>query len=329
MNSAYRLTGIVYAYAKEPVIDIDELAIASGKITVLLGRNGAGKSTLLNLLAFLLEPALGQICFYRTRVRANNRRSSRRRIGLVQQRPYLLSGTVLANVELGLRLRGISRRQRRVNALDALRSVAMEDYADSQANQLSGGEIQKVALARALALEPDVLLFDEPFTYLDRASIELVQEIIRKFAGQSGRSVVFSTHDVLQGIALADDVKSLRDGRLAEIPPVNIFNGRISQGYFDTGKIKILLPGDNLEGAHAAVDPNEIVLSNGPLRSSLRNSYEGRVVSISEDDGAARVVADTGETIQALITPKSLAELGLAPGVSVWVSFKSTALKVF
>lgn len=329
MTLAYRLEEVIYRYGDKTVLDIRSLNIGAGKITALIGPNGAGKSTLLNLLAFLKPPCHGKVRLGEQTAHPKHLLALRRQIGLVAQNPYLLRGTVLDNVELGLKLRGAALKLRRRRALEALGKVGLGGFACRKARELSGGEAQKVALARALALEPRVLLFDEPFTYLDQGSVDRTEKLIRAYIQEQGGTVVFSTHDRLHGLALADEVVSLVAGRLIAAPLVNVFHGRVRAGSFETGKISIVLPCDVKRGAHASIDPHEIVLSRTPLTSSLRNVFLGRIVAIAEEGGRVRVTVEAGERFQALITHQSLNELALSLGKPVWVHFKSTALNVF
>jgi tungstate transport system ATP-binding protein len=326
---AYRLDHVVCSYGSRPVLSIDRLEISRGKITALIGPNGAGKSTLLELLAFLRQPEGGSMTFLSQPVKGRRLIALRRRVGWVAQHPYLLAGTVQENVELGLRLHGFSSSEQRIRAERALQRVELAALAGRPARRLSGGEAQKTALARALAPEPDVLLFDEPFTYLDQASLVTVQGLMVDYAKDAEKTVVFSTHDQLHGLALADEVVSLIDGKPVHTPLINLFRGRVRHGHFETGAISIHLPNGVVQGQHASVDPTEIVLSAHPLASSIRNRFQGRVVAIAEECGRVRITVQAGETFHALITGESLNELGLHLGKHVWVNFKATAIKVF
>jgi len=329
LKRAYWLDQVAFAYADRPALAIDHLAIHAGKVTALIGPNGAGKSTLLNLFAFLICPDAGEMYFFGQPVRGEDILALRRRVGLVAQNPYLIKGSVIDNVELGLKLRGIGKEQRRRSAMDALERVGLGGFGERPVSALSGGEKQRVALARALASEPDVLLFDEPFTYLDQGGVHLVEQAISNYARKSGKTVVFSTHERLQGAALADESISLFAGRVVGAPLINLFRGTLRDGVFDTGKLAIQVPRALDQGSYLAVDPEEIVLSPNPLNSSLRNSFPGRIIMIAEEAGRARITIDIGEKLHARITLESLQNLGLGLGKNVWVSFKATAVKVF
>jgi tungstate transport system ATP-binding protein len=214
-TALYHLEGLTQRYAGRPVLEIDRLEVTAGEALCLVGPTGAGKSTLLRLLAGLERPAGGRLRF------GGHPLDSRalplqmqRRLTLVFQRPLLLAGTVRANVEYGLRLRGLGRQPARVRA--ALDCLGLGPLASRQARALSGGETQLVALARALVLEPDVLLLDEPTAHLDPARVALVEGVVRE-AHRGGATVVWATHNLFQARRVAGRVALLLDGRLVEV----------------------------------------------------------------------------------------------------------------
>jgi ABC-type sulfate/molybdate transport systems ATPase subunit len=213
MTALYQLSQLQFSYSKKIILKIDQLDITAGDITALLGDNGAGKSTLLSLLAFLENPQQGRILFQNKEVNHASRLSFRKRVALVAQKPYLLKGTVLDNLLLGLKFRSISSTLAKQHAFDALDLVGISDFSDRHIKELSGGEAQKVALARALALQPDVLLLDEPFSHLDQESIKQLSQLIIDFSDNKQRSVVFSAHDKPQATALANQIITLSNGK--------------------------------------------------------------------------------------------------------------------
>lgn len=325
----YELENIQYEHNGKTVLDIPYLSVEKGQISVLIGGNGAGKTTLLNLFSFLQKPSQGQISFFGNRISPKEFTSLRRRVGLVAQNPYLLRGSVLDNVAMGLGFRGHSYSERMEKASQALDVVGIGAFHDREANALSGGEKQKVTLARALALKPEVLLLDEPFNHLDQQSIQQLEDLLKRCVSDRGVSIILSTHEQLYGMAMSDQLISLVAGRLVDAPLLNTYQGRVEKNYFSTGKISIFLPEDLITGTHLIIDPVEIVLSTEALSSSMRNSYQGRVIRIAEEQGRVWVTVDTGEKFHACITHKSLHEMALTLGSSVWVNFKSTSVSVF
>ncbi len=329
MSPAYQLTDVRFFYGNTLALSLPELAIPAGKITALIGANGCGKSTLLNLLALLEMADSGLLQFFGESVDKKNKYDLGRQIGFLPQKPYLFRGTVADNLGLALRLHGVSRHRREARIRQILSRLEISHLAEQQGNTLSGGELQKAALARALITEPKVLLMDEPFSYLDQASSHLLEQFILGYAENTGNTLVFSTHDRLQGLAVADHVVSLVKGERIDSPLINLFNGVFEQGCFKTAHLDIFVA-EGLESAcHVSIDPHEIVLSRKPLDSSMRNRYQGRVTAIAEEMQAVRVSVNAGEIFQVLITRQALEALKLSLGDSVWLSFKANSVVVF
>ncbi|HFD13321.1 MAG TPA: ABC transporter ATP-binding protein [Crenotrichaceae bacterium] len=211
----YQLTQVRFIYRHQLVINIDRLKIPAQACTVVLGENGAGKTTLLSLLGFTLMPSSGTIFYKGDIARKHNNLLLRQRISAVHQRPYLFRGTVLDNVILPLKLRGVPVTEAREVGMQKLQEVGLLKLSGRLAKTLSGGEAQRTALARCLVTKPEVLLLDEPFSHLDRQSVDLIDVVIRDFVRRGG-AVIFSTHDYRHWPDLADFVITLENGRLAE-----------------------------------------------------------------------------------------------------------------
>ena len=176
----YRVRAIRKRYGTKTVLAIDDLVIARGRLHTLTGANGAGKSTLLSILAFLSPPTEGEVRYAGERVDWDRDTVSglRRRVTLLHQSPYLFGGTVRANVAFGLNARGIKGDQQRRIVAEALETVGLRGFGERKARELSGGEAQRVAMARALALSPEVLLLDEPFANIDRETAAALEAVI-------------------------------------------------------------------------------------------------------------------------------------------------------
>jgi len=200
--------GLVLEIGGRRLVDGVDLTLLPGAITVLMGPNGAGKSLLLRLLHGMIEPTAGTV---RWAGQAPGE-AVRRRQAMVFQRPVLLRRSVAANIDFALKLRGGGTSEARRAALD---HVGLAALADRPARLLSGGEQQRLALARALALKPEVLFLDEPTASLDPASVLLIETIVRE-AHAAGTKVVFVTHDVGQARRLADEVVFIHRGRVRE-----------------------------------------------------------------------------------------------------------------
>jgi len=192
----YRLQSIRKRYGSNIALDVEELTIAEGRLYTLTGANGAGKSTLLSILAFLTPPTSGEIFYAGNRVDWNHGsvEEYRRKVTLLHQSPYLFGGSVHDNVAFGLKIRGIPGAEQRRIVDRALDGVGLQGFRDRKARELSGGEAQRVAMARALALNPEVLLLDEPLANIDRGTAGLLETVIASLPAR-GTTVVMTTHD--------------------------------------------------------------------------------------------------------------------------------------
>jgi len=202
-------TGIVLARQGRRLLDVPDLEFAGTGLTVVLGPNGAGKSLLLRVLAGLVQPDSGRISWAG---RAPDRARAPR-LGFVFQRPVLLRRSARANIVYALKVTGTPRRTRQARADAVLAAARLDSVAASPARLLSGGEQQRLALARALALEPEVLFLDEPTTSLDPASTKAIEDML-KTAALGGTRIVLVTHDTAQARRLADEVVFLHHGRV-------------------------------------------------------------------------------------------------------------------
>src|SRR2546430_12749339 len=164
------LRGVRHRYDGRLVLDLDQFIVPRGALLAIVGHNGAGKSTLLRLLALLETPTEGQVLFSGALVPKRARATLRRRVTLVEQRPILFRGTVRQNLEYGLELRGTARTAMNGIIGDLVERLGLASLLDRRRHELSDGEVQRVAVARALALRTDVLLLDEPASSADRAS---------------------------------------------------------------------------------------------------------------------------------------------------------------
>ena len=241
----------------------------------------------------------------------------------------MLSGSISDNITLALKLQGIPSAQRPQRVAQALQQVNLNHLASQSAATLSGGELKRAAIARAIAHEPQILLLDEPFSHLDQSHIQQLELIIENLAAQKGKTVIFSTHDRLQGAALANTTINLIQGKITKSPLLNVFHGQLNDKIFNTGKLSIQTTGQQKKANHVAIDPHEIIISTEVLDSSMRNHFSGRLTTISEEAGTIHLTIDCQERFYAIISPESLQMLRLSIGNNLFLSFKSTAVSLF
>lgn len=197
------------------------LSVDEGSILAVVGPSGAGKTTLLRLLNRLDEPSEGRVLLDGTDYRTLDPREVRRRVGFVPQRPAMLAGTVRGNVTAGPRVREGTVDEERLRAV--LDRFGIRDLQDRPASELSGGEQRRVALARALANEPEVLLLDEPTADLDGANEARVERLVAELVDEEGLACVLVTHDPSQARRMGDEAIELVDGRVrARGPPEEV-----------------------------------------------------------------------------------------------------------
>ena len=214
MSGWVKLKGVGLKYGPVPALQGVDLRIAEGERVALIGANGSGKSSLLRVLHGLLRPSAGSVL-----------RDGSLRQAMVFQRPFALRASALTNVALGLWLRGTRWRQARLDAMLALGRVGLGSVALRNARTLSGGQLQRLALARAWALQPRVLLLDEPTASLDPHAKREVEALMADFAA-SGMTLVFASHNLGQVKRLATRVIYLEQGRvLADLPVQAFFEG--------------------------------------------------------------------------------------------------------
>jgi tungstate transport system ATP-binding protein len=212
-----RATDVSFAAGGRTIIDRVSFELDAGPSTIVLGANGAGKSVLLRLMHGLLAPSAGRVEWL-----GSNAVRARRLQAMVFQRPVMLRRSVLANITYALALANVAARDRDRLAFEALEEVGLATLAARPARVLSGGEQQRLALARAWALHPEVLFLDEPTASLDPAATREIETVIKAFDA-SGTKIVMVTHNLGQARRLGDEVLFVHQGRVAELTPVDRF----------------------------------------------------------------------------------------------------------
>lgn len=212
--NAYSLTDIRHGYGDKTVLTVPDLELPAGEITALVGPNGAGKTTLLHLLSLLTWPDQGEIRLFDTPVTRSARARLRQDVCLLLQTPYLFRTSVEKNLAWGLKGMKLTRGERARRMAEALEWVGLERVASRPARQLSGGEGQRLALARLLARQPKVILLDEPTTHVDAATTARIEAVLTGWVREHATTVILATHDIAQAVRLNARCLTLSDGRI-------------------------------------------------------------------------------------------------------------------
>jgi len=328
-------------------LEVPELSVPSGGYAAVIGPTGSGKTTLLELLAGHLVAAEGTI-------RLGGRPMAGippegRGIGMVYQRHFLFPHLdVRANLGYGLRSRAAH--DRRVAEVAEL--VEATELLDRSVETLSGGERQRVALGRAIAPQPSVLLLDEPLASLDPAGRRRLRRLLRRAHQAEGTTVLHVTHDFQDALELADHVAVLAGGAVVQQgAPAKVFqspatpfvadfvgSGNVLAGevtaegdslpIFRSGPLALEVVTDRRGSCHAVIRPEEILVSRPPLATPPRNHLTARLDRVVAAGAVARLELDVGLPLLAVITRRSAEELGLAPGETVNLAVKATAIQV-
>lgn len=355
-----RIEGLSRRIGDRSIVRDISLEIRSGEIFTLIGPSGSGKTSILRLIDLLDRPTSGTIGIdgETTGGTETERLKVRRRMAMVFQKPAVLNTSVEGNAAAGLRFRGIAREeiQRQVSA--ALDLVGLSHLARRRATTLSGGEMQRLAIARAIVTKPDVLFLDEPTANLDPANASMVEDLVLRINRKFGTTIVLSTHDMVQGQRLAHRIGVIMDGRLVQagditeifyrpvnhavasfvgIEPVRgatIVKNENGLATISLGRVTIQAVAPQSPGSRVAlcIRPEDITVipaGNPSPSGSARNSLPAVIKRLVPLGPFTRVILDCGGmAITALLTRKSCEELGLAAGTRVTAQVKATAIHV-
>jgi tungstate transport system ATP-binding protein len=322
--------------------------LAEGEHLALLGPNGAGKSSLVLGLAALVRTD-GDLRYRGASVRDAD--AYRRHIAVVFQRPLLLDRSVRENAALGLALRGVSKRERDARAETELARLSVGQLADRSAIGLSGGEAQRVSIARALATDPEILFLDEPFSALDAPTRESLVADLARVLRERGVTTVMVTHDRDEALSLADRIGVVMNGELRQLdtpeavfgmptdPEIaafvgieNVIPARVVHATDELTTLRIADQRVEVTEPPPAGDdfplmclrPDDVIIAREAATTSARNSFPARIVRIEPIGRRTRLVLDCGFPLIAHVTRQSAREMGLAAGDQVVASFKAT-----
>jgi molybdate transport system ATP-binding protein len=333
-----------------------ELDVAEGQTLALLGPNGAGKSTALALAAGTLRPHRGRIALdgqVLTHVEAGRTRAwvppHARRVAFLAQEPLLFPHlSVRSNIAFGPRAQGTRRRAAREEAQRWLDRIGLAELGDRRPSTLSGGQAQRVAVARALAARPRLLLLDEPMAALDVDVTPALRQTLKRML--AGQTAVITTHDVLDALLLADEIAVIDGGRVVErgttaqvlgrprsafaarIAGLNLLSGawsgegvRTPAGEVVHGHVEGLdvAPGTPVV---AVFRPAAVSLYHEPASGSPRNTFRGTITALEPHGDLVRVRTDH---LAADITPQAVAELDIHPGAMIWLTVKAAEVDVY
>jgi tungstate transport system ATP-binding protein len=349
--------GLVVRRAGRTVLDVPHVALQAGEILAVVGPNGAGKSTLLRVLGLLEPPEAGTIRLRgATVVPGGSTLAWRRRMAVAFQDPLLCDTTVAANVALALRLRRGHEGAAGERVTGWLERLGIAHLAARGARSLSGGEAQRVSLARAMVVNPEVLFLDEPFSSLDPPTREALIADLEPLLHQARTTTLFVTHDRQEALRLGHRIAVLMEGRIAQLDrPEVVFAAPADEEVARFMGIETILPGRIVEqrGGLAVVDvggitleglgdlpggasvlvclrPEDVTLCRvdaGPgVPTTARNRMLGRVGRLMPLGPQVRVRVEGPVAVTALITRQSRDELNLRHGDAVLATFKASAV---
>jgi tungstate transport system ATP-binding protein len=350
------LQDIRVRYDASVVLQFSSLAVHAGEVLAVIGPNGAGKSTLLRLMGLLQQPTEGKVYFHGKEVNHNDGLAIRRRMATVFQEPLLLNASVYDNTALGLKLRGLNRSAIEERVRPWLEHLSIAHLARRKARSLSGGEAQRTSLARAFALDPELLLLDEPFSALDPPTREGLLMDLETILRKAAVTTVFVTHDRDEALMIADRVAVLIEGRLLQVgATAEVFAHPVTEGVaqfvgvdtriaavvesvaqglaqvaFNGGKAEVkgdLQPGEEVL---LCLRPEDICLSLPALEDlTRRNRVRCKIGKITPWGSQYRVDLEcVGSRLVALVPRPSFVELGIREGDVVVASFNTAAAHV-
>ena len=334
----YSVHNLRQSFNGRAVLDIAHLELEAGRIYGLLGPNGAGKTTLLNILGFLDHPSSGRLDFLGRAVRFQepDLMPLRKEVVVLDQYPVLFTTSVYNNLEFGLKLRNVERAERERVIDEVLDLVDMASFKYAPAHKLSGGETQRIALARALALSPQVFLCDEPTASVDMENQAAIVALLKQVNESKKITIVFTTHDRLLVAGLAHHTLVLNEGRLVSTSYENTLPCRVEA---ENGKqvrcvltpgISIFLSSANVKSSVAQarlfIDPENIELYRGEIMQGAPNCFPGKIVQLMEEAGRIRAVVSVGFLLTVLLPRQKYDTLRPGIGDTVTVSISEDAV---
>ena len=346
------LKNLTKRYTNTTALQNINLQVEKGEAFTIMGPNGSGKTTMLRIMAGLDKPTNGEIYFNGTKINENNRKQIRNRSTMVFQKTALFNTTVYNNIAYGLKIRKTPKKEINQKVAEALKIVKLEGYEKRQAKKLSGGEQQRISLARALALNTELLLLDEPTANLDPKTASIIEETISHTNRQNKTTIIIATHNIFQAQTITKRAALLLAGRIAEIGTIdeifrrpsktlagfarleNVFSGSsrlLSEGtsLVDIGNgIKIETATRKTGIVTTYIRPEDIILSKKPVISSARNVFKGKIAEISDQESIVKLKINAGKEFLVQITKRSFTEMNLNVGSTVYLAFKASSVHI-
>lgn len=337
------------------VLHIPSFFLGDREILSLIGPNGSGKSTFLLALNCLIKPHTGRIIFRGQEIASNQAAFEyRRRIAMVFQEPLLFDTTVFGNVAAGLKIRGMPKETIKHKVMASLERFNIVHLADRSARKLSGGEAQRTSMARALAINPEVIFLDEPFAALDPPTRQSITDDMEKIIRETGIAALLVTHDESEALRLSDRIMVMHSGKIVQtgLPaevmdrPVNRFVAKfvgmesIIPGTVQTnrdGTVTISITGGKIEAlgerqpgekVFCGIRPENVVIDRSPpdIPMNSTNVFSAKVAAIATIGPFLKVHLDCGFPLISYVTRGSFARLKLTVGEEIFASFKPAAV---
>jgi tungstate transport system ATP-binding protein len=352
--SLIRTVDVGQSYDGRSILKNINLSINRGDVLAIIGPTGAGKTTLLRILDLLERPYSGQVYFDEVEISKSKKLQlqARRRMAYVHQKPVTFTTNVFNNVAYALKWRHVKKALVRSKTEDVLELVGLAGYEHRNAKTLSGGETQRLAIARALVTEPEVLFLDEPTANMDPISVSKIEEVLAHVIEKKRTTVVMATHDMSQGQRLARAIGVIINGELAQIgTPIEIFTMPKSKEVAEFVGVENILNGEVVgkegeltnikingciintvnsfnvgEKVYILIRPEVIVFSLSADATSARNVLKGKVNSITTVGHMVRLEVDCGFSLLGTITKHAAQDLNITIGKEVYASFKATAI---
>ena len=349
---------LIVTYGGQKVLDVPSIGVYQNEVLGIIGPNGSGKTTLLLCLTRLIKPQTGIVSYNGIPVLdGKSILQLHRKIAVVFQESLLLNTSVWDNVVTGLKLRKVPAGEIKTRAEKWLERFGVAELAKRQARTLSSGEAKRASLARAFALQPEVLFLDEPFTALDGPTRQALLEDFKSVLGETKITTVIVTHDRNEALALTDRVGVIIRGKIIQIgtpsvvfsSPANeevasfIETGNVIHGVVEeqsdglamvrVGQVQIEVCSERPAGSRVILllpfdDITINMPSAGSTKTSARNRFPGKIVKLFRTGSQVRVTIDCGIELTALITRKSAEEMELREGTRVVALIKAVSIHV-